>query len=148
MTSWIVPEDVLGQAPLIRDARREDVGAIVELYRSDERSQKHDNLPGAPVPAGYYTVFDAIERDARNRLLVAELGGTVPFIGRESNWESTRSPFNLYASNALHRIAISCLRITRGQASNIEANLELPNTFTFPSTAFLVCHHEILSGLL
>ena len=49
----------------------------VELYRSDERSQKHDNLPGAPVPAGYYTVFDAIERDARNRLLVAELGGTV-----------------------------------------------------------------------
>jgi GNAT superfamily N-acetyltransferase len=62
---------------VIRDARREDVAAIVELYRSDELSRKHDNAPGAAVPDGYYAVFDAIQRDTRNRLLVAEVEGVV-----------------------------------------------------------------------
>ena len=75
MPAWNLSDDALAQAPVIRDARRDDVAAIVELYRSDERSQKHDHAPGAPVPAGYYEVFDAIERDARNRLLVVEVGG-------------------------------------------------------------------------
>ncbi|HEY8172169.1 MAG TPA: GNAT family N-acetyltransferase [Dehalococcoidia bacterium] len=74
MTSWIVSEDVLAQEPLIRDARRDDIARIVDLYRSDELTRKHHADADAPVEAGYYASFDAIERDPRNRLLVAELG--------------------------------------------------------------------------
>lgn len=76
MTSWIVSEDVLSQAPAIRPARREDVAAIVELFRGDEFTRKH-NGAGAEIEPGYYVAFDAIESDARNILLVADLGGRV-----------------------------------------------------------------------
>jgi GNAT superfamily N-acetyltransferase len=76
MTSWIVSEDVLKQPPVVRDARQEDVPRIVELYRTDEMTRKHDAGAGE-VEAGYYASFEAIEADPRNRLLVAELGGHV-----------------------------------------------------------------------
>jgi GNAT superfamily N-acetyltransferase len=60
----------------IREATREDVPRIVALYRTDELTRKHD--AGAQViETGYFAAFDAIERDVRNRLLVAEAGGAI-----------------------------------------------------------------------
>jgi GNAT superfamily N-acetyltransferase len=76
MTSWIVSEDILRQPPAIRDATRDDIPGIVELYVTDELTHKHQ-LEAEGVPEGYYATFDAIEADARNRLLVAELAGHV-----------------------------------------------------------------------
>ena len=77
MTSWIVSEDVLARVPIIRDARRDDVPRIVELFHTDEPTSKHTAAADAPPADGYYATFDAIECDPRNRLLVAEVGGIV-----------------------------------------------------------------------
>lgn len=65
-------------APItVRDATREDVPHIVALYRTDELTRKHGADESAEVEPGYFATFDAIERDARNRLLVAEHDGRV-----------------------------------------------------------------------
>ncbi len=77
MTSWIVSEDVLSKGVVVRDALRDDLPRIVALYRTDELTRKHKGAAGADVEPGYYAVFEAIERDPRNRLLVAEVGGTI-----------------------------------------------------------------------
>lgn len=61
---------------MMRDARREDVARIVELYRQPDGSTKHERV-GDTVADGYYVAFEAIEADARNRLMVAELDGVV-----------------------------------------------------------------------
>ena len=63
-------------AVLIREATREDVPSIVALYRTDELTRKHDNS-AREVEAGYYAAFDAITRDSRNHLLVAESDGEI-----------------------------------------------------------------------
>jgi len=77
MPSWVVTENVFSQSVVVRDARREDVPRIVALYRSDELTRKHKGAADADVEPGYYAAFDGIERDPRNRLLVAESGGTI-----------------------------------------------------------------------
>lgn len=64
-------------AVTIRDATRGDVPRIVALYRTDELTRKHGDDSGAEVEPGYYAAFAAIERDARNRLLVAEVTGAI-----------------------------------------------------------------------
>ena len=59
-----------------RDARRDDLDRIVQLLADDplgSRREQHQD----PLPESYAAAFDAIERDADNRLVVAELGGCV-----------------------------------------------------------------------
>lgn len=55
----------------IRDATRDDLPRIVALYRTDELTRKHHGI-GDDIEPGYYAAFEAIDRDARNRLVVAE----------------------------------------------------------------------------
>jgi GNAT superfamily N-acetyltransferase len=76
MPSWVVSEE-LPVVELIRDANRADVPRIVALYRTDELTRKHHAAAGAEVEPGYYAAFDAIDGDARNRMLVAEAGGVI-----------------------------------------------------------------------
>ncbi|MBN8955166.1 MAG: GNAT family N-acetyltransferase, partial [Rhizobiales bacterium] len=62
-------------APLsLRDAWRNEVPAIVAMLADDilggAREQVDDLRP-------YYDAFDAIARDPNNRLLVAEVDGTI-----------------------------------------------------------------------
>ena len=61
----------------VRDATRDDLPRIVALYRTDELTRKHDRGAESELEPGYYVAFDAIERDARNRLLVAEADGEI-----------------------------------------------------------------------
>lgn len=61
----------------IRDATRGDVPRIVALYRTDELTRKHHGTGDADVEPGYYAAFEAIDADARNRLLVAEHDGVI-----------------------------------------------------------------------
>jgi ribosomal protein S18 acetylase RimI-like enzyme len=56
---------------VIREARREDLRAIVELLADDALGQSRERL-GNELPAGYAAAFAAIERDPNNRLLVLE----------------------------------------------------------------------------
>jgi GNAT superfamily N-acetyltransferase len=77
MTSRTATEDVLAHGIAIRDAQRNDVPRIVAMFRQDEFTSKHIAERSADVEPGYYDVFDAISRDERNRLLVADAGGAV-----------------------------------------------------------------------
>jgi GNAT superfamily N-acetyltransferase len=61
----------------IRDARRDDLPRVVALYRTDELTRKHTSDDAAKIEPGYYAAFEAIDADSRNRLLVAERGGTI-----------------------------------------------------------------------
>jgi len=60
----------------IREARPEDLRAIVALLADDQLGQSREHL-GDELPAGYAAAFAAIERDPNNRLFVLETEGRV-----------------------------------------------------------------------
>jgi GNAT superfamily N-acetyltransferase len=67
---------------IFRDARREDVPVIVAMLADDflgaDREPAHQaDGGGADVDDAYFTAFDQIESDPRNRLIVAESDGRV-----------------------------------------------------------------------
>jgi GNAT superfamily N-acetyltransferase len=67
---------------IFRDARREDVPVIVAMLADDflgaDREPAHQSDGGgADVDDAYFTAFDQIESDPRNRLIVAESDGRV-----------------------------------------------------------------------
>jgi ribosomal protein S18 acetylase RimI-like enzyme len=55
----------------IRRARREDVEAIVKMLADDPLGSGRERIE-APLPAGYFEAFEAVERDPRIHLVVAE----------------------------------------------------------------------------
>ncbi|WP_374575031.1 GNAT family N-acetyltransferase [Phenylobacterium sp.] len=60
----------------IRQARREDVPAIVAMLADDPLGAGREDVSPAALPA-YQAAFDRIAADARNLLMVAEDGGAV-----------------------------------------------------------------------
>lgn len=64
--------------PIFRDARREEVPAIISLLANDALGRNREAFgASAPVDPAYLAAFDAIERDPGNRLIVADLEGEV-----------------------------------------------------------------------
>jgi GNAT superfamily N-acetyltransferase len=63
-------------ALVIRDARREDVPAIITLLAADSLGATREP-PDGVVPQAVWAAFDRIERDANNRQIVAELDGRI-----------------------------------------------------------------------
>jgi GNAT superfamily N-acetyltransferase len=57
----------------IRDARQEDVPAIVALYADDPLGQSREQAVD-PLPASYWAAFEAIRTDPRHRLVVIDDG--------------------------------------------------------------------------
>lgn len=67
----------LEQTPVImREARRDEVPAIVALLVDDSLGRAREAAGGAADPV-YFDAFDAIDRDPNNRLIVADLDGEV-----------------------------------------------------------------------
>ena len=61
---------------IVRDARREDVPAIVRLLADDALGQIRERAV-EPLPEVYWRAWAAIERDPNNRLVVVEEAGEV-----------------------------------------------------------------------
>src|SRR5882724_7186559 len=61
---------------ILRDARREDVPAVVRMLADDALGAARERLED-PLPQPYYDAYEAIARDPNNRLLVAEVDGEV-----------------------------------------------------------------------
>lgn len=61
---------------MLRDARREDVPAIVAMLADDALGASRE-VTAEPLPATYYAAFDALARDPNNRLLIAEVNGEI-----------------------------------------------------------------------
>jgi GNAT superfamily N-acetyltransferase len=59
---------------ILRDAGREDVPAIVAMLADDMLGGARE-VTREPLPQSYYSAFDALARDANNRLLIAERDG-------------------------------------------------------------------------
>ena len=57
----------------IRDARKCDVPAVVALYADDPLGQVREQFT-EPLPASYWTAFEAIRTDPRQRLVVIDDG--------------------------------------------------------------------------
>ena len=57
----------------IRDAREEDVPAVVALYADDELGRTREQLTD-PLPDAYWRAFEAIRSDPRHRLVVLDDG--------------------------------------------------------------------------
>ena len=55
----------------LRDARRDEVPAIVKMLADDMLGSSRE-MTSDPLPASYYAAFDALARDPNNRLLIAE----------------------------------------------------------------------------
>lgn len=61
---------------ILRDARREDVPAIVGMLADDMLGRSRE-VTTEPLPLSYYNAFEALDRDPNNRLLIAELDGEI-----------------------------------------------------------------------
>jgi ribosomal protein S18 acetylase RimI-like enzyme len=61
---------------ILRDARRDDVPAIVRMLADDALGAARERLED-PLPQAYYDAYEAIAGDPSNRLLVAEVDGEV-----------------------------------------------------------------------
>jgi GNAT superfamily N-acetyltransferase len=61
---------------VFRRASRDDVPAIVRMLACDALGAKREALV-SPLPESYYGAFEAIDRDANNELVVAELDGRI-----------------------------------------------------------------------
>lgn len=61
---------------IIRDARPEDLPAIVAMLADDTLGRSRERFED-PLPQPYRDAFAAIEADPNNRLLVMEIGGAV-----------------------------------------------------------------------
>jgi GNAT superfamily N-acetyltransferase len=61
---------------IIRDARRADVPAIVQMLADDTLGRARERYE-APLPQAYWDAFDAIAHSDDTRLLVAEIDGAV-----------------------------------------------------------------------
>jgi GNAT superfamily N-acetyltransferase len=59
-----------------RRASRDDVPAVVRMLAYDALGAKRETLV-FPLPDSYYAAFEAIDRDANNELVVAELDGRI-----------------------------------------------------------------------
>jgi GNAT superfamily N-acetyltransferase len=66
------PEPLQGATLVFRRALRDDVPAIVRMLAYDALGAKREALV-SPLPESYYGAFEAIDRDANNELVVAEL---------------------------------------------------------------------------
>ena len=60
----------------LRDARRDEVPAIVAMLADDKLGAVRE-VTTEPLPASYYAAFDALALDANNRLLIAEKNGEI-----------------------------------------------------------------------
>ena len=81
---------------IIRQARREDVAAIVQLLANDPLGKTRE-IVQEPVYEGYLQAFDAIQRDANQLLAVMEQNdqiiGTlqltfIPGLSRRGSWRA------------------------------------------------------------
>jgi ribosomal protein S18 acetylase RimI-like enzyme len=61
---------------IVRDAKREDVPAIVAMLADDALGRARERFED-PLPQPYWDAFAAIEADPNNRLLIAEVNGAV-----------------------------------------------------------------------
>ena len=57
----------------IRRARRDDVGIIVKMLADDRLGSARERLDD-PLPQSYFRAFDAVDRDPKIQLVVAEQG--------------------------------------------------------------------------
>lgn len=81
---------------MIRQARREDVAAIVQLLANDPLGKTRE-IVQEPVHEGYLQAFEAIQRDANQLLAVMETNGQVigtlqltflPGLSRRGSWRA------------------------------------------------------------
>lgn len=59
-----------------REAKRDDVPAIVELLADDPLGSTRET-PGPELPEAYWAAYEAISRDPNNILVVAEVDGKI-----------------------------------------------------------------------
>lgn len=60
----------------MRDAERQDIPEVIRLLAHDDLGKAREN-DGGEDDTAYRTAFDEIERDPKNRLIVADLDGQV-----------------------------------------------------------------------
>lgn len=63
-------------ATVFRDALREDLPDIVRMLADDVLGDRREKNV-SPLPASYYTAFEAISRDPNNELVIIEINGKV-----------------------------------------------------------------------
>lgn len=66
----------MSEDPVFRNARPEDLPAIVRLLADDDLGSQRERYE-EPLPASYYTAFEQIAADPNHQLIVAESSGNV-----------------------------------------------------------------------
>ena len=64
------------EAPIIRDAREDDIAALAAIFAEDDKGGHGDTADPAALPA-YLAAFRRIAESPDNRLLVVESGGEI-----------------------------------------------------------------------
>src|SRR5262245_38050835 len=76
-------------------------------------------------------------------IAVAQLRRFVPLVRGETNRVPARASFNLDPANAGDRIAITSLRVSWPETSDIESNFFMPDSHALPSSGNFVGNNHI-----
>jgi GNAT superfamily N-acetyltransferase len=143
--------------PVIRAAARADLPDIVRLLADDVLGAGREEYV-LPLPGSYYSAFEAIERDANNELVVAELDGKVvgvlqltyiPYITHRGSWraliEGVRVDATLRSSGIGRRLfdwAIDRARRKGCRLVQLTSDKARPDAIRFYESMGFVATHE------
>ena len=141
----------------IRQARRNDVGAIVDMLADDPLGRVREK-PKRPLQDSYYTAFDAIDRDPRQHLVVATINSRVvgvlqlsliPHLTYQGGWRALIEGVRVdktYRSRGIGRVLFAWA-IEKARASNchlvqLTTDKSRPAALRFYESLGFVASHE------
>ena len=141
----------------IRNARRDDLPAIVAMLADDALGAKRE-LHRTPLPESYYRAFEAIERDPNNTLVIAEMDRHVvgvlqltliPNITYRGGWraliEGVRISSSVRSSGLGAKLLLWAIARARKQGCHLvqlTSDKARPDAIRFYETLGFVASHE------
>lgn len=96
--TWATRRSMMTSSIKVRPAEASDLPHIVRMLADDPLGSKRERFAD-PLPASYYTAFQAIQRDSNNELVVAEGQDDMPvavlqltftpYITHQGGWRAT-----------------------------------------------------------
>jgi ribosomal protein S18 acetylase RimI-like enzyme len=156
-----MPELAVSAPLTLRDARREEVPAIVAMLADDILGGARER---ADELAPYYDAFDAIARDPNNRLLIAEIDGAIagclqltfiPGLSRRAAWraqiESVRIAANARGGGFGRRMIEAAIDLARARHCTIvqlTSDKKRADAIRFYESLGFVASHEGMKLML
>lgn len=147
----------LNPGPHFRLATRADLPDIVRMLADDALGSKREQY-ASPLPASYYSAFEAIDRDPNNELVVIELDGKVvgvlqltyiPYLTYRGSWraliEGVRIDASARSGGLGHKLFAWTIERARAKGCSLvqlTSDKARPDAIRFYASLGFVASHE------